>query len=115
MRDVISNKVHELKIFPEFFHFRILAPGGSFVCSFPMDPNVELVDEDPSVVTPQERYRRFGQSDHLRVFGMRAHTLLEDAGFEVEPIDGNACPTETLPVVGPADYDINRLFWCRKP
>ena len=31
--------------------YRILRPGGSFICSFPMDPNVELLDEDPSVRT----------------------------------------------------------------
>lgn len=95
--------------------FRILRPGGSLVCSFPMDSAIDLVDEDPSVITAEERYRRFGQSDHLRVFGMRAHVVLEEAGFEVQVIDGNTYPAETLPVVGPADYDINRLFWCKRP
>lgn len=26
--------------------YRILRKGGSFICSFPMDPNVELLEED---------------------------------------------------------------------
>ena len=93
---------------------RILRPGGSFVCSFPMDPNVELLDEDPSVRTAAERVRRFGQNDHQRVFGMGAEEFLTEAGFAVERIEGRDCPAEILPVVGPADYDANLLFRCTK-
>ena len=69
-----------------------------------------LVDEDPGVRAPEERLRRFGQSDHLRVFGMRAGRLLGEAGFDVEEIRGEDFPDEILPVVGPADYDANVLF-----
>lgn len=94
--------------------YRILRPGGSFVCSFPMDPTIELLDEDSSVQTEEERVKRFGQNDHLRVFGMKADRFLEEAGFTVEKIDGRDYPDEILPVVGPADYDINLLFRCIK-
>ena len=79
-----------------------------------MDPNVESLEEDPSVQTEEERIRRFGQSDHLRVFGMNADRFLSEAGFEVERIEGKDCPEEILPVVGPADYDMNLLFRCVK-
>ena len=48
------------------------------------------------------------------VLVMVARAFLEDAGFSVEEICGEDCPDEVLPVVGPADYDINRLFWCVK-
>lgn len=94
--------------------YRILRPRGSFICSFPMDPKVEFIDEDPSVQTPEERFRRFGQDDHKRVFGMKAEQLLSDAGFTVEIINGADYPEEILPVVGPADYDMNILFRCVK-
>lgn len=94
--------------------YRILRPGGSFICSFPMDPKVELLDEDSSVQTEEERIRRFGQNDHKRVFGMKSDRFLTEAGFEVERIDGKDFPEEILPVVGPADYDINLLFRCVK-
>ena len=95
--------------------YRILRPGGSFICSFPMDPKIELLDEDPSVQTEKERLRRFGQKDHLRVFGMKADLFLTEAGFEVERIEGKDYPKEILPVVGPGDYDMNLLFRCVKP
>ena len=94
--------------------YRILLTSGSFICSFPMDPSVETLDEDPAVQTGEERLLRFGQSDHLRVFGMHPEQFLTDAGFTVERIDGRDYPDEILPVVGPADYDMNILFWCRK-
>ena len=94
--------------------YRILRPGGSFICSFPMDPKIELLDEDPSVQTEEERIRRFGQNDHQRVFGMKADRFLTEAGFEVERIDGKDYPEDILPIVGPADYDMNLLFRCVK-
>lgn len=93
---------------------RILRTGGSFICSFPMDPKVELLDEDPAVQTDEERLRRFGQNDHVRVFGMKAGQFLTEAHFSVERIDGRDYPEEILPIVGPADYDINLLFHCSK-
>ena len=95
--------------------FRILRNGGSFICSFPMDPKINLLDEDPSVQTAEERLRRFGQHDHKRIFGMNADCFLTEVGFAVEKIDGTDYPEEILPVVGPADYDMNILFRCVKP
>ena len=94
--------------------YRILRSSGSFICSFPMDPAIELVDEDPNIQTAEERFLRFGQDDHKRVFGMKAEQLLSDAGFTVEIINGADYPEEILPVVGPADYDMNILFRCVK-
>lgn len=94
--------------------YRILRVGGHFICSVPMDPNVELLDEDPNVETKKERIQRFGQYDHKRVFGMKADQFLKEAGFEVEVIKGEDYPEEILPIVGPADYDINLLFSCKK-
>ena len=93
---------------------RILKDDGCFICSFPMDPGIELLDEDPGVRTDRERITRFGQVDHQRVFGMKADQLLAQAGFAVERIRGEDYPERILPVIGPADYDINLLFCCRK-
>ena len=94
--------------------YRILTPGGFFICSFPMDPKVELLDEDPSINTDEERKHRFGQINHNRVFGMKANEFLKEAGFSVETINGKDYPDRILPVIGPADYDINMLFCCMK-
>ena len=92
---------------------RILRPGGVFILSFPVSQNVELVDEDPSVVTEEARLKRYGQSDHVRLFGRHAEQLLAEEGFDVELIDGKDYPENTLPVVGPGEYDIDRLYLCR--
>lgn len=95
--------------------YRILKPGGLFVCSFPMDPKVELLDEDPELSDDATRLQKYGQADHRRVFGMKAGRFLREAGFAVQKIRGESCPEAILPVVGPADYDMNILFCCRKP
>lgn len=94
--------------------YRILSVDGMFICSFPMDPNIELLDESLDVNTDEERLQRFGQNDHKRVFGMEADSFLKEVGFKVIPIKGNDYPHIILPVVGPADYDINILFCCMK-
>lgn len=93
---------------------RILRKNGMLICSFPMDLNVEVVDEDPDIHADADRIVRFGQADHKRVFGMKADTVLREAGYKVETILGEDCPETILPVLGPADYDMNRLFLCRK-
>lgn len=93
---------------------RILRPYGTFICSFPMDSKIELIYEDPTIQTDKERLKHFGQNDHKRVFGMKADIYLKEAGFKVKKICGDNYPNEILPVIGPADYDMNILFRCRK-
>ena len=95
--------------------YRILRPAGTLVLSFPTDPRVDAVDEAPPGITPEERLRRFGQHDHNRVFGPGAVRFLTAAGFEVTTFTGDECPADILPAVGPADYDDNVLYVCRKP
>lgn len=55
--------------------YRILRKAGSFICSFPVDQNIEFVDEDQDITTEEGRLMRFGQNDHKRVFGVKADTL----------------------------------------
>ena len=93
---------------------RILRPGGCFICSFPTSQDVDFVDEDPSVVSDEARLQRYGQSDHVRLFGKHADQILRECGFDVEVIDGDVFPENILPVTGPSRYDANRLFVCRE-
>ena len=39
---------------------------------------------------------------------------MKEAGFVVSVIDGDTMPEVIMPVVGPADYDSNKLFMCEK-
>lgn len=95
--------------------YRILRPGEHFICSFPIDERYDILEEDNTLRTAEERIQKFGQADHNRVFGINADTLLIQAGFTVHRIQGESYPDEILPVTGPADYDINYLFDCVKP
>lgn len=52
---------------------------------------------------------------HLRIFGADSKEILSAAGFKVSIIDGRKMDKCILPVVGPADYDVNYLFLCEKP
>ena len=38
--------------------YRILAPGGLLLCSFPMDPQIELLDEEEKPLHAEERVKR---------------------------------------------------------
>lgn len=93
---------------------RILVPEGLLVCSFPIDPTLDTLHEDPSVTSEEERILQFGQCDHLRVFGRDSAQLLKEVGFEVEVLQGAELPARIYPVVGPADYDSSDVFLCRR-
>lgn len=97
--------------------YRILKPGGTLICSFPILSQYPTVVEetDHSESSAAKRLELYGQADHLRVFGADSAELLEKTGFEVSLMDGETMPEEILPIVGPADYDVNYLFICRKP
>ena len=92
---------------------RILKPGGHLICSFPIDESWEKTEEN-ICADEAERLSRFGQVDHLRVFGRDGEEILRNAGFSVERIEGDTMDDTILPVPGPADYDMNYLFLCTK-
>jgi SAM-dependent methyltransferase len=60
---------------------RVLAPNGVAVVVTPQNPGGPT-DEDPSVRDPRERKARFGQSDHVRVYGDDLEVRLRSAGFD---------------------------------
>lgn len=64
---------------------RVLAPGGFGILQTPVH-SMDRTVEDPSVTDPAERRRRFGQSDHVRVYGRDFHDRLREAGFRVHRI-----------------------------
>jgi SAM-dependent methyltransferase len=62
---------------------RVLKPGGWAILMCPVDQRLVETLEDPTVVTPEERHRVFGQSDHVRLYGRDYPERLAAAGFEV--------------------------------
>lgn len=61
--------------------FRVLVPGGSAILTVPLRHTPTL--EDPSVTSPEQRKRLFGQWDHVRYYGPDIADRLRAVGFQV--------------------------------
>jgi SAM-dependent methyltransferase len=67
---------------------RVLKDGGTAVLQVPLSLALEETDEDLSDIGPDERERRFGQFDHLRLYAVPDYVArLTDAGFDVELLE----------------------------
>lgn len=60
---------------------RVLKPGGWAILQVPI--KCERTFEDPTVTTPEERLKVFGQRDHVRIYGRDFEERLASAGFQV--------------------------------
>jgi hypothetical protein len=50
----------------------------------PQRLNKDITDEDPTVISDEERIIRFGQADHVRYYGLDFSKRLKKAGFHVK-------------------------------
>lgn len=64
--------------------FRVLKSGGWAILQVPIDPTLEKTFEDPKIISPEDRKRLFGQSDHVRIYGRDYKNRLQEAGFTVK-------------------------------
>lgn len=60
---------------------RLLRPGGWAIVQVPL--MLDRTDEDPGLADPGERLRRFGQADHVRIYGRDFLDRFAEPGFEV--------------------------------
>ncbi len=60
---------------------RVLKPGGWAILQVPIKGDETI--EDTSPLTPEERLARFGQRDHVRIYGADYRDRLANAGFTV--------------------------------
>ncbi|MGD8306083.1 MAG: methyltransferase domain-containing protein [Ignavibacteria bacterium] len=63
--------------------FRVLKPGGWAILQSPVDMDREYTFEDPTITSPQEKLKYFGQEDHVRIYGRDYTKRLKEAGFDV--------------------------------
>ena len=80
---------------------RVLAPDGIAVIQVPIGGGQTV--EDLTVTNPDERLRRFGQRDHVRLYGLDLVGRLEDGGLYVETLDDSAVPPQLV--------ERHRLVW----
>ena len=68
---------------------RVLRPGGVAILTVPQRDDDGPTIEDPSVTTDAERSARFGQSDHVRLYGSDFGDRIAAAGFRVTWVDAS--------------------------
>ena len=90
--------------------YRVLKPGGWAILDVPILR--EKTFEDPSITTPEERERVYGQHDHVRAYGKDYKDRLEEAGFEVTVDDfPQSLSDEKVSFHGLSSADI---YFCQK-
>lgn len=77
---VLEHVVADRKALLELY--RILKPGGRGILMVPIVLGIKEIDEDPSVVDEADRWRRFGQFNHVRLYSKDGFIQrVKDAGF----------------------------------
>ena len=80
--------------------YRVLKNDGFAILIVPISDK-EKTFEDPSIVSPQERLKYFGQEDHVRIYGLDYIDRLCDAGFKVSVTSvKDLCSEETADLMG---------------
>ena len=67
--------------------FRVLKPSGEEILQVPISKYNKETFEDFSIISPEEREKYFGQSDHVRIYGKDYKKRLESVDFKVELYD----------------------------
>jgi SAM-dependent methyltransferase len=75
---------------------RVLRSGGSVLVTVPQKDPPASTDEDPTVTEAAARTARFGQKDHVRMYGDDFAARLESAGFKVRVLSASAFPKEQV-------------------
>jgi SAM-dependent methyltransferase len=67
--------------------FRVMKPGGWGIFQVPVRYQLSKTFEDAAITDRKERIEKFGQYDHVRVYGIDYYETLKNAGFEVEKVN----------------------------
>lgn len=79
---VLEHVADDIKAASEMH--RVLKPGGWAILQVPFfKEDMEVTYEDASITTPAEKFKAFGQEDHVRMYGKDYAQRLEKGGFEV--------------------------------
>ena len=71
----------DLKVMSEFH--RILKINGWGIFQVPIDTTLNKTFEDSTIIDPKEREKHYGQSDHVRQYGLDFGKRLKSVGFKV--------------------------------
>ena len=94
--------------------YRILKVGGYGILMAPIIVGLKHTIEDPSKVTEADRWKYFGQNDHVRIYAHDDYIKkLEDNGFLVDQLDIKYFGERVFTLLGLKDTSI--LYIVRKP
>ena len=80
---VLEHVADDRKALKELY--RILKSGGKGILMVPIVLGLREIDEDPTIIDEAERWRRFGQFDHVRLYSKSGFLdRVRDAGFLVK-------------------------------
>ena len=82
---VLEHILDDRKAMSELF--RIMKNDSWGIVQVPIELDRDYTYEDDSIVTPAEREKHFGQSDHVRIYGRDYIERLKSVGFEVQELD----------------------------
>ncbi len=91
--------------------FRVLKKGGWALFTVPIDFG-RATYENPSIVSPEERKKHFGEEQHVRVYGLDFTERLKACGFEVHLDRGEDVAVENKEKYGLLDDE--NVFYCTK-
>lgn len=108
---VLEHVPNDTKALKELY--RVLRPDGHAIILVPINKNFEESYEDPAIQTPEERLLYYGQSDHLRYYGVDFEDKLKNAGFKIISNDFiQNMDEKSLKKYALTDYDI--IYDCTK-
>ena len=118
--DVLEHVPDDIAAMQELH--RVLRPGGVAILSVPQMDSPSVTDQDPSVTSETERQKRFGQKDHVRMYGDGFIERLSEVGFAVDIITESSFAPEavslfvlTPPVRSshPLATNERRIYFCK--
>src|SRR5690606_38599538 len=62
---------------------RVMKSGGTGILQVPISANSQQTIEDFSILETSKKEEKFGQADHVRIYGQDYPNILESCGFQV--------------------------------
>lgn len=107
---VLEHVPDDKKAMREFF--RVLKSSGWAILLVPISR--EKTFEDFSIVDPKERFKAFGQEDHVRAYGPDYIERLRDAGFTVEISQVSDLVPENDAIRMGVMSSVGNVYYCTK-
>ncbi len=109
---VLEHVADDRRAFGELW--RILKPGGWGILMVPVMTHLERTLEDPTANTESQRWRLFGQGDHVRLYAKRDYlSRIQGAGFIVNEMGVEHFGIETFDRCGITRRSV--LYVARRP